>query len=662
MKEVLESKTSPILDKSIKAKVQLKYATWLDASAQSNTSAVIEEYQKAIKLNSQWEKGHYYLGRYYLKILDSQAALPNDRRSKSFRNGEYYPLISRNYLRALQYGVKYLYESLPKVMTLWLDFAEQNELQKDNSDPQIQSGRLHYLRILNIEIRKFYRRLPKYLFYTVFNQLLSRLCHPSKDVFNMLAEIITLVTCEYPRYVLWFLFAQSKSESTERCEKGKQVLRIALKSDCSKSISKDSGVSLFSFLGSAETLYDQLLRICTTPYRSKNSFGSLIRDFKFDHKAAPCGLVVPVRKTMSLTLPSEPAAIKNHHAFPISTRVTIDSFEDKVEILHSLQKPRKIVIRGSDGKRYNILCKPHDDLRKDARWMDFTTMIERLLNQNPETAKRKLVIMGYAVIPLNEHFGLIEWVKGTRAMRNLIQKGYNSRHININYTNLRQALGNPNMPLTTKLSNFNKLLDYFKPVLYTWFIEAFPDPNSWYSARNNFARATAVMSMVGYILGLGDRHGENILLSEKSGAVLHVDFDCLFEKGMELEVPERVPFRLTQNMVDACGINGIEGSFRKACEVTMSLLRANESTLMNILETFIHDPVIDWSSKRQKNNGGTTKGLPEASLLTIRQKIRGILDKDELPMSVEGQVEALILQATSAENLCQMYIGWMSFW
>lgn len=36
--------------------------------------------------------------------------------------------------------------------------------------------------------------------------------------------------------------------------------------------------------------------------------------------------------------------------------------------------------------------------------------------------------------------------------------------------------------------------------------------------------------MVGYILGLGDRHGENILLDSKCGDCVHVDFNCLFNR------------------------------------------------------------------------------------------------------------------------------------
>ena len=46
----------------------------------------------------------------------------------------------------------------------------------------------------------------------------------------------------------------------------------------------------------------------------------------------------------------------------------------------------------------------------------------------------------------------------------------------------------------------------------------------------SYSRTAAVMSMVGYILGLGDRHGENILLDSTNGDLVHVDFDCLFNK------------------------------------------------------------------------------------------------------------------------------------
>lgn len=63
---------------------------------------------------------------------------------------------------------------------------------------------------------------------------------------------------------------------------------------------------------------------------------------------------------------------------------------DDAQVLKSLQKPRKISIRGSDGKNYNILCKPKDDLRKDQRLMEFNNMINRFLKRNVEASKRRM--------------------------------------------------------------------------------------------------------------------------------------------------------------------------------------------------------------------------------------------------------------------------------
>lgn len=51
-----------------------------------------------------------------------------------------------------------------------------------------------------------------------------------------------------------------------------------------------------------------------------------------------------------------------------------------------------------------------------------------------------------------------------------------------------------------------------------------------YNSRSAYCRSVAVMSMVGYILGLGDRHGENILFDSLTGECVHVDFNCLFNK------------------------------------------------------------------------------------------------------------------------------------
>ena len=44
--------------------------------------------------------------------------------------------------------------------------------------------------------------------------------------------------------------------------------------------------------------------------------------------------------------------------------VTIAGMNDAMLVMASLQKPKKIVFRGSDGNEYPFLAKPKDDLRK----------------------------------------------------------------------------------------------------------------------------------------------------------------------------------------------------------------------------------------------------------------------------------------------------------
>ncbi|GFQ70195.1 hypothetical protein TNCT_391611 [Trichonephila clavata] len=66
------------------------------------------------------------------------------------------------------------------------------------------------------------------------------------------------------------------------------------------------------------------------------------------------------------------------------------------------------------------------------------------------------------------------------------------------------------------------------------------------------------MSIIGYIIGLGDRHLDNVLVDLSTGEVVHIDYNVCFEKGKNLRVPEKVPFRMTPNIKTALGVTGIE--------------------------------------------------------------------------------------------------------
>ena len=94
-----------------------------------------------------------------------------------------------------------------------------------------------------------------------------------------------------------------------------------------------------------------------------------------------------------------------------------------------------------------------------------------------------------------------------------------------------------------------------------------PNAETWVERRLNYTRSLAVMSMAGYILGLGDRHPCNIMMERNSGKIIHIDFGDCFELAIQRDkYPEKVPFRLTRMLVNAMEVSGIEGTYRQSCE------------------------------------------------------------------------------------------------
>ena len=59
----------------------------------------------------------------------------------------------------------------------------------------------------------------------------------------------------------------------------------------------------------------------------------------------------------------------------------------------------------------------------------------------------------------------------------------------------------------------------------------FTGSGEWYMKSSTYSRSIAVMSVIGYIIGLGDRHLDNILMDFNSGEIVHIDYNVCFDKG-----------------------------------------------------------------------------------------------------------------------------------
>ncbi|KAK4703758.1 serine/threonine-protein kinase mTOR, partial [Phenoliferia sp. Uapishka_3] len=376
--------------------------------------------------------------------------------------------------------------------------------------------------------------------------------------------------------------------------------------------------------------------------------------------------------------------------------VRISSFGSSLEVFTSKQRPRKLKVIGSDGREYNFLLKGHEDLRQDERVMQLFGLVNTLLSIDPESFKRHLTIVKYPVIPLSPNSGLLGWVDSTDTLHVLIKNYRDSRKILLNIEHrliLQMAPDFDHLCLMQKLEVFEYSLDNttgqdFYRVL--WLKSR--NSEAWLDRRSNYCRTLSVMSMVGHILGLGDRHPSNLLMDRVSGRIIHVDFGDCFEVAMQREKhPEKVPFRLTRMLTSAMEASGVEGTFKITAQHTMRVLRDNKESIIAVLEAFVHDPLINWrlvqGGRQVESRAANGENAPGARrprgdetnifdedavdqintralqvVERVQQKLTGRDFKPTVVLNVTDQVAKLIEQASSLENLSQCFIGWCPFW
>jgi ataxia telangiectasia mutated family protein len=338
---------------------------------------------------------------------------------------------------------------------------------------------------------------------------------------------------------------------------------------------------------------------------------------------------------------------------------------------------------------YRQLAKSgNDDLRQDAVIQQFFGLVNTLLKQNTSTNSRSMRIRTYKVIPFSPEAGLLEWVDETVLLSNYLirdKKGAHERYRphDMKSRDISQMMRDA-VTAEAQHKMYEEVCENFKPVMHNFFLEHYPDPSNWFERRVAYSRSCAVNSIVGYVIGLGDRHSSNIMIDKWTAEFIHIDFGVTFEQGLTLKTPERVPFRLTRDIVDGMGACGVEGIMRRCCEETMKVLRSNRDALTTIIAVLVHDPILKWAvgGRRQNANIFRTTTMfgtkypiayalnpdrevvpsdegnldAERALMRVKQKLDGYED-GEL-RSIEGQVQQLLHDARDPHKLAVMYAGW----
>ncbi|CAK0856421.1 unnamed protein product [Prorocentrum cordatum] len=308
----------------------------------------------------------------------------------------------------------------------------------------------------------------------------------------------------------------------------------------------------------------------------------------------------------------------------------------KVHMLSTKTKPKKLEFQAPDGTDHAFLLKGRDDLRLDGRIMQLLQAINSIVAADqgasldavrglpaPAGPPIQLRCRDYGVVPIAPRAGIIRWVSAVplfvihRQRRHFVQEQQAERDgggqrrlqessVDLWHRKMRQNLQDAgvDMDKTPRRS-------WPTEALQKTFVEMQADSPTDIISRELFlsalhpaqhfhrcaayASSVALMSVIGHLIGLGDRHLDNLLLDFATGEVVHVDYSICFDRGQRLRVPERVPFRLTRCMVSALGPMGVSGKFLQTMEVGLGLLREWRELVLSLSEPcFFLAPVNDW--------------------------------------------------------------------
>lgn len=341
------------------------------------------------------------------------------------------------------------------------------------------------------------------------------------------------------------------------------------------------------------------------------------------------------------------------------TGVYISKIKDALEVLPSKQHPRRLEIVGTDGKTYIFLLKANEDLQLDLRMMQFFSLINTLVKKDFVLASDSINLRLYNILPLSNDIGLIQWIDGSDALHNLITE-YRVFHG-------KDQVIEGHLMGQKSISDFNNLrpiqrLEILEEVdnettsddLRKVFWLKSPSADAWLERSLHFQKSMGISSIVGYILGLGDRHALNIMVDRSSGEIIHIDFGDCFEVDMRrVFFPELIPFRLTRMIIKAFGIGGVDSDFRTICERVLTVARENSTPLISVIEMFLNEPGEDYDNDEFSKTDIVKR---------LWDKMNGTDFDSDAPLSIPHQVTQLINAARDKYNLAHLYSGWCPLW
>ena len=216
----------------------------------------------------------------------------------------------------------------------------------------------------------------------------------------------------------------------------------------------------------------------------------------------------------------KPGFVEKPFRLPLKPSFVVESIsQENIIVFGSSLQPVKLDFVDKSGKIFSAILKVGDDMRQDALALSLVNFMDDRLKRYGYD----LCMTPYKVLPMTLTYGMCEYVVGAKALSKVLADNQQS-------------------------------------------IENYLDYN--YDALEVFIKSSAGYSVLSYVLGVGDRHLDNLLL-KKEGNFLHVDFGFMFGQDPK---PIPVKVRVVEEMTQAMGKFGKE-RFLELCAIAFVAIR-----------------------------------------------------------------------------------------
>ncbi|KAL5111286.1 Phosphatidylinositol 3-kinase catalytic subunit type 3 [Taenia crassiceps] len=196
--------------------------------------------------------------------------------------------------------------------------------------------------------------------------------------------------------------------------------------------------------------------------------------------------------------------------FPVDPNFLIATVDaDSATLFKSTTQPALLSLVSPEGQLYRVIFKIGDDLRQDQVVLQMIRLMDVVLKKE----MFDLQLTPYVVLAASCRHGFIQFVKGVRLSDVNKEEGSILKYLQQRALSAKDPLGLQPKVLET------------------------------------YIRSCAGYCVMTYLLGVGDRHMDNIMLTPE-GQLFHIDFSFIFGYDPKLMAPE---VRLTKDMIEAMG-------------------------------------------------------------------------------------------------------------